>query len=503
MNIDLMIQHVAKENPSRLAVGWETGAYTYKEFNYLIEKLSNAFLSAGIKPGDRVGIILFNCPEFLLAYYACMRMGAISVPINPVLTGRELGVILNDCTPVMIITNESVNKKIETIQLSVEPIMLNTNRPDSFRYFLNSGDDKPIMIKRVTDDSTIIYTSGTTGIPKGAVLTYRNLYSNAKEFAEGMGMTGQEKTLIVAPVFHSAALTCCLNATFYSGGYNYLLERWTSSSHTLLTMEKEEISFFFGPPTMYTYILADPKLENYRMKLRMAFTGAAALPEEIFNQWKDKFGMEIVEGYGLSETSPVVTYNPPDGIKKPGSIGLPIKDVALKIIDDEGNDVQVGQAGELCVKGPNVMRGYWNRPEENKRSFIDGWFRTGDIAKMDRDGYYYIVDRKKDMIIRSGFKIYPREIEEVLYQHPNVLEAAVIGTPDRERGEVVQAVLTIKDDQNKPAASELKDFCRKKLASYKVPSSFIIVDELPKTGSGKIVKTKLREQFSEQGEMKI
>jgi long-chain acyl-CoA synthetase len=496
LNLDLKLQEHAHNIPDRLAIGWETGSYTYRELNEKVQKLANQFYLNGIRKGDRIAILLDNCPEFVISYYACMRAGATNVPINPALTSREFGIILNDCNPKIIITNESVNNILMKTELQVRPKYLIAD-DQGLGDLLQAGPaERLVNASDTAEDCTILYTSGTTGLPKGAVLTHHNLYSNVKTFAEAFDLNVDDRTLIVPPLSHIAAQSNCLNPTLYAGGYSYMLPRWHSSAKTLGTMEEQEITFFFGPPTMYTYMLNDPDVKNYQVKLRFAYTGASPLPEHIFNKWVETFGFEIVEGYGLTECSPVVSINPPYGKKKIGSIGLPIKDVKVKIINDQFEEVPVGETGELAVQGPNVTKGYLNRKEANEASFVDGWFRTGDVAKQDKDGYLYIVDRKKDMIIRSGFNVYPREVEEVLYQHPAVLEVAVIGYPDAERGELVKAVLTLKSEYNENPIGELRAFCKERLATYKVPSQFEIVEEFPKTSSGKIVKGKLRELYA-------
>ncbi|WP_066292459.1 AMP-binding protein [Bacillus sp. FJAT-29937] len=496
MNLDLILQKHARTIPSKLAVGWESGSYTYKQLNDEIQKLAIYFCISGVESGDRIAIILANCPEFIISYYACMRVGAISVPINPALTPREFGITLNDSMPKIIITDEKVKESLLNTRIEGKPLYIMVNNKNSFSDILHNGMAESTIITKRIEESSIIYTSGTMGLPKGAVLTHNNLYHNAKTYAEAFDMDENEKTLIVAPLFHTAAQTCCLNSTIYSGGYSCLLPRWESSSKTLSTMEEEEITFFFGPPTMYTYMLNDPNIKSYNLKLRIAFSGAAPLPEEIFNKWRDTFGFEIVEGYGLSETSPVVTFNPPKGRKKSGSIGLPMQDIRVKIVNELLEEVQIDESGELLVQGPNVMKGYWNRAEENELAFVNGWFKTGDIAKRDSEGYLYIIDRKKDIIIRSGFNVYPREIEEVFYQHPAVLEVAVIGYPDADKGELVKAIITLKSGDYKNIHEELGAYCRQNLATYKVPQIIEIVKELPKTSSGKILKIKLREQLT-------
>ncbi|MEH6947710.1 long-chain fatty acid--CoA ligase [Bacillus sp. JJ634] len=494
MNLDLKLREHAKKNPEKLALGWETGSFTYRELNERVQKLANQFYLSGVVKGDRIAIILDNCPEFVISYYACMRIGAISVPINPSFTSREFGIIINDSTPKIIITNEAVNEVLKQTRIEENPQYLLRN--DSiFSDLVTGGQAEYLVDLHENEECSILYTSGTTGLPKGAVLTYYNLYHNAKTFAETLELNENDRTLILTPLSHIASQSNCMNALIYCGGYIYLIPRWKSSSNTLSTLEKEEITFFFGPPTVYTYMLNDKDISTYHLKLRIAYTGAAPLPEKIFKKWRETFGFEILEGYGLTECSPVVSVNPPRGKKKLGSVGLPINDVRVKIVNERFEEVPIGESGELVVQGPNVIKRYYNREKENYSAFIDGWFRTGDIAKRDNDGYLYIVDRQKDMIIRSGFNVYPREVEEVLYEHPAVLEVAVIGYPDAEKGEVVKAVLTLKPGYS-GKVEELKEFCKERLATYKVPQEFEIVNELPKTSSGKIVKTKLRELYT-------
>lgn len=484
-----MLKKHAKDTSDNPVLGWGENQYTYKELNDLVQNFAENLYLKGVQKGDKIAIILNNSSEFVISYYGCMRVGAISVPINPALTSREIEVVLKDCKPRIVVLDEKVSLKLKDLKLSFyyEEVEIST---DKFKELLQDVDSASINLS-YSEECTILYTSGTTGDPKGAILTHNGLYHNAKVFSKAFPLDNNDRTLIVTPLTHIAALSNCLNTTIYCGGYNYLMDRWKSSSETLNTMEEQKITFFFGPPTMYTYILNDPNVSAFNSVLKYAYTGAAPLPEEIFNKWIDIFGFEIIEGYGLTECSPVVTMNPPQGKKKIGSIGLPIKDVQTKIVDDHFNEVAIGEIGELVVKGPNVMKGYLNKLTENQKSFKDGWFKTGDIAKRDEEGYLYIVDRKKDLIIRSGFNVYPREVEEVLYKHPAILEVAVVGCKDKERGELVKAVLTNKKGYS-VSTDELQQYCRARLATYKVPSIIEIVDELPKNNTGKILKNKLR-----------
>lgn len=490
VNLDIALQEYAQRCPEQLAIGWDSGEITYYDLDEKIQKLANRFTDQGIRPGDKVAIILENCPELVISYYASMRAGAINVPINPSLTAREFGIILNDCQPKLIITEDNVAETVKKNELDWPVDLLITGL--EFDRYIDEGSSKSRQEQLYQEECTILYTSGTTGTPKGAVLTHDNLYINAEVFGRELGLNANDRTLVIAPLTHIAAQTNLLNPTLINGGYCYLMRRWKTTEQTLTKMEEEKITYFFGPPTMLTYIINEKNLKDYNLSLRLVYTGAAPLPEEIFQRWKTIFGFEIIEGYGLTECSPVICMNPAIGRKKVRSVGLPIKDVEVKIVDDAFEEVLPGTSGELVVKGPNIMKGYYERAEANLAAFHDGWFRTGDIATKDEEGYIYIIDRKKDLIIRSGFNVYPREVEEVLYMHRAVLEVAVIGSPHPDKGEVVVAVLTLKDGYDDSVINELSDFCKEQLATYKVPTEFIVIKEFPKTNSGKIMKSKLK-----------
>lgn len=502
MNFPLRIQRLAAEYPDKPALVWKTGEYTYARLNDEVNRFGRALRSLGIGRGDRVALQLLNCPEFVVAYLAVMKIGSVVVPINPLYKGKDLGDIMSDSESSVLITAtmfaDNINKIRENLPAFKHLILTCGKEEAASHHALSFNDlkncqepqDYPVSLES-SQLAEIIYTSGTTGVAKGAMLSHANLYSNAETFSQIMGCTSEERILVVAPIFHSAAQTCCMTTCFLCGGTSYLLERWVSASETLEAMQEWGITFFFGPPTMYTFLLSYPALDTYSLNLRVAFTGAASLPVEIFNRWKDVFGFEIVEGYGLSETSPVVTVNPPNGMKKPGSIGVSIPGVDARIFDDEGRELPDGEVGEIVVKGPNVMSGYWKNPGATQQAVRDGWFYTGDVGYRDSDGYFFIVDRKKDMINRGGFKIYPREVEEILYRHPAVLEAAVVGIPDALSGEAVKAFIVLKEGQE-VKATELKRLCNEHLANFKVPKTIEFVAALPKTATGKVLKTELR-----------
>ncbi|WP_366922233.1 long-chain fatty acid--CoA ligase [Metallumcola ferriviriculae] len=501
MNFISSWERVAEKTPNKNALEFEGRKISYREFLNMARTVGRRLEGFGVTKGDRVVLMLDNTPEFVIAYFGIILAQAVIVPVNPRYRQREVQVIIEDCQPKVLITTADNVTMIEAIQQqvnSIENIFITDsaniegilNWEQLLKPVLGSGQNQ------VKDDDVIefLYTSGTTGIPKGAMLSHTNLYSNAVEFARILEFSADERSLVLAPIYHSAAQTCVMNATLVSGGTLVLKDRWISAEDTLQAFQDKKITFFFGPPTMYAFILNHPELPKYDVSaLRVAFTGAASLPEGVFNRFKEVFGFEIVEGYGLSEASPVVATNPFRGAKKLGSVGQAFPGVDIKIVDSDDNEVPTGTVGEITCHGPNVMQGYYQKPDETKQSLKDGWLHTGDMGYVDEDGYYYIVDRKKDMIIRGGLNIYPREVEEVLYSHPKVLEAAVIGVPHSDMGEVPKAVIVLKDSI-KSSADDIRGYCREQLSSYKVPQFFEFVTELPKTSTGKILKRELRKQ---------
>lgn len=502
MNFPLRIEQLSGTQPGKSALVWKDGQYTYRQLNEEVNRFCQALQSLGIQRGDRVALQLLNCPEFVVSYLAVMKIGSVVVPVNPLYKGKDLKDIMTDSGASILITSPVFAENVTKIRADLPALrhLILTCPAEQARVFaglsfndlINAQESREQQISLESDDlAEIIYTSGTTGYAKGAMLTHNNLYSNAKTYSEVMGCTADERILVVAPIFHSAAQTCCLTNGFLCGGTSFLMERWTSAADVLKAMQDWDITFFFGPPTMYTFLLGHPQLSSFKLKLRVAFTGAASLPVEIFNKWRDVFGFEIVEGYGLSETSPVVTVNPPLGVKKPGSIGVQLPMIEARIFDDSGAELPVGEVGEIVVRGPNVMTGYWRNEEATQLAIRDGWFYTGDLGYKDEDGYIFIVDRKKDMINRGGLKIYPREVEEVLYRHPAVMEAAVIGIPDALSGEAVKAFIVLKEGKELKA-SDIKKFCNEHLANFKVPKSVEFLPALPKTATGKVLKTELR-----------
>jgi long-chain acyl-CoA synthetase len=444
----------------------------------------------GVGPGDRVGIMLPNVPFFPVCYYGVLRMGAVVVPMNVLLKRREVAFYLRDSGAKLLFAWHGFAADAESgaQDAGAECILVTPEEfPDAVGAAPVVAD---IAATDATDTAVILYTSGTTGTPKGAELTHGNLARNAEISCSLFGLGDEAVTLGALPLFHSFGQTCGMNATIASGGTLTLIPRFDPAK-ALEIIERDRVNVFQGVPTMYGAILHLPDRERYDTStLRVCVSGGSALPVELLRGVEQAFNCTILEGYGLSETSPVASFNHPDRERKPGSIGTPIEGVEMKVVDDDGNEVAPGDVGEIVIRGHNLMKGYWNRPDATADAIRDGWFHTGDMARIDEDGYFFIVDRKKDMIIRGGYNVYPREIEEVLYEHPAVREAAVIGMPDEEYGEEVGAAITLKDGAS-ASATELRDFVKGQVAAYKYPRHVWFVEELPKGPTGKILKREI------------
>jgi len=436
----------------------------------------------GVEPGDRVGIMLPNVPYFAVCYYGILRAGAVVVPMNVLLKGREVAFYCGDPDSRVVFVWHDFAEAGETgaEQAGTDCIVV---KPGEFEELVGTAPAVTEVAERAEDDTAVIlYTSGTTGTPKGAELTHSNLKRNA-EIAEGLfGLGDDAMTLGALPLFHSFGQTCGLNATVFAGGCLTLIPRF-DPERALEIIERDGVNVFQGVPTMYAAML-NAAGSHDSSSLQVCVSGGAALPVEILRGFEEKFGCKVLEGYGLSETSPVASFNHPDRERKPGSIGTPVEGVEMKLADEKDG------VGEIAIRGHNVMKGYWRKPEATEEVMRDGWFHTGDLAQVDEDGYYFIVDRKKDMIIRGGYNVYPREIEEVLYEHPAVREAAVLGVPHDELGEEVGAAVALKDGQE-VGADELQAFVKEQVAAYKYPRRIWFVDELPKGPTGKILKREI------------
>jgi long-chain acyl-CoA synthetase len=506
LNLADPLRHSARDFPSKTALVAGSAQLTYAELVSLTGRLAGGLARLGVRRGEHVALLLPNVPQFTIAYYAAQLLGCPVVPLNVLLTKDEIAYHLADSNAVALITWEGLLAGAQAACAAVpgcaQLIVAKADRADtsapSGTHSLNALLTGEHAVREAADtmpDDTavILYTSGTTGRPKGAELSHFNLLHNAECIATRLVHYGTDTVALgVLPLFHSFGQTVIQNATLLSGGTVVLLPRFDPQAAFAL-MQEHRVTLFAGVPTMYFALLHYPDAQRYDVSsLRYCITGGAPMPVEVLHSFDEKYGVSILEGYGLSETSPAASFNRLDRPRKPGSIGLPLPGVEFKLLDKAGRTIdETLVPGEICIRGPCVMKGYYRRPEATAESITNGWFRSGDIAQRDADGFYFIVDRKKDMIIRGGFNVYPREIEEVLYAHPGVVEAAVIGVPHERHGEEIKAVVVAKPG-HEIDAEELIAYCKERLAAYKYPRLVEVRESLPKTATGKILKRALR-----------
>jgi long-chain acyl-CoA synthetase len=487
-NLSSLLDQAAADQPDRPALRMDDLVLTYAQWREAAGRMSTLLASAGIEPGDRVGLMLPNVPAFPIAFYGALAAGAVVVPMNPMLKSREVGYYLSDSGARVVLAWQAAAGEAAKGAADAGAQSIAVATPDLADLLAEHAPATEQPGRGNDDDAVILYTSGTTGKPKGAELTHANLVRNAELTAQTLLKNNPDDVVMgCLPLFHVFGLTCGLNATVAAGGTLTLLPRFDPAK-TLEIIQRDKVTIFEGVPTMYAAILHLPDVDPaMAATLRVCVSGGASMPVEIMRGFEEKFGCMILEGYGLSETSPVASFNHPDKVRKPGSIGTPVEGVQLRLVDDAGQTVPDGEIGEIAIRGHNVMKGYWGKPEATAEAITDGWFRTGDLAKVDSDGYYYIVDRKKDLIIRGGYNVYPREIEEVLHEHPAVAEVAVIGIPHPDLGEEVGAAVALKPGASATAA-ELREFARDKMAAYKYPRQIWLVEALPKGPTGKILR---------------
>ena len=492
------------------AISFYDQNWTYEELKANVDLLAASLQSLGVKKGDRVALMLPNCPQYIISYYAILTVGAIVVQINPMSSERELQYILHDSQTETIIFIDSVfftvNAVIDTtfltttISVSLDSLISENNAQYKYEELLlqRKLQLKQVEINPFEDVAIIQYTGGTTGRSKGAMLTHRNLVANIEQHEERYKDRlehGKERVLITVPLFHVFGMTVCMNLGIYQGSCLIPVPRF-SAEVVLDLVQKEKPTRFDGVPTMFIALNNHPKLADSGFEhIKFCHSGGSSMPVELIEEFEAKSGTIISEAYGLSETSPGVLGQISFDKRKHGSVGVPLPLTECKIVDlgDEEKEVEVGEVGQLIVKGPQVMKGYWKMPEETAMSLREGWLFTGDMARMDEDGYVYIVDRMKDLIIAGGYNVYPREIEEVLYEHPAILEAVVIGVADAYRGETVKAVVVLKEGKQL-SEGELTAFCKKNLSAYKVPKIIEFRSEIPKTSIGKILRRVLRDE---------
>ena len=488
MNLAENLSSSAAASPDASAVKLDDQVLSYAALDDATARVAGLLAERGIGPGDRVGLMLPNVPLFPVVYYGILRLGAAAVPMNVLLKGRETSFYLKDPGAKAVFAWEPFAEHAKTgaDEAGAEYIEV---VPGAFEELLATVEPlRDVFACDGSETAVILYTSGTTGTPKGAELSHDNLAHNCSAAVGLFGIQGATVTLGSLPLFHSFGQTCAMNATIRAGGCLTLIPRFDPGK-ALEVIERDRVNVFEGVPTMYGAILNHPAADTTDVSsLQVCASGGASLPLELMRAFEDKFSTMILEGYGLSETSPVASFNHPDKERKAGSIGTPITGCEMKIVGDDGADLPLGEAGEIVIRGLNIMKGYWNRPEATAEAIdADGWFHSGDIGKVDEDGYFYIVDRKKDLIIRGGYNVYPREVEEVLYEHPAVREAAVVAVPDDEWGEEIGAAVALKDGAE-ATAEELCKFVKDQVAAYKYPRHLWFVDELPKGPTGKILK---------------
>jgi long-chain acyl-CoA synthetase len=497
--VDLADQHYIKFG-ERISVIFEGQDYTNFQLLRFADQLARGLKGLGVQMGDRVMVMLMNSPEVLISYQGILRAGAIIVPVISFLGEREIMHILRNSESKILITNRHLMNKIEKGRATLETlkqilIVEDEEIPETIRFWdlVKKSSVEPVVPDIDEYDlAVILYTAGTTGEPKGVMLTHRNLYSNVVNVSSVSDIRPDDVMLHVLPLSHSYGLT--VMNTGYLFPHKNILMRWFDTEEAFRLIEKYKVTGFSGSPAMFAMMLNSPLADKYDLSsLRRCGSGSAPLPLEILRGFQEKFGCPIREGYGLSEASPVVTRHRPDMPQKPGSIGTPIPGVEVRIVDEEGNDLPVGEIGELIVRGPNVSPGYYKMPEETGQTFRNGWLYTGDVARMDKDGYLFIVDRKKDLIIRGGLNIYPWDVEAVIYEHPAVLDVAVVGVPDPIMGEEVKAFVVLKPEHS-VTGQELIAYCQESLGKFKCPRYIEFIDQIPRNAVGKVLRQELRQR---------
>ncbi|MDR3590806.1 MAG: long-chain-fatty-acid--CoA ligase [Negativicutes bacterium] len=468
---------------------------TYKILQEKVAAYRSFFHKSGIRPGDNVGLFSRNSVEFVYSYMAVVSLGAVVVPLNFQLTVREIAYIVDDAQMSHLITTEYLDLTAELAQCDSRRTIVQLVIP-AFQTKLTCDKLETIpSLDNVLGENhpcAIIYTSGTTGKPKGAILTHKNLVSNAEAFRVALPVASNDNVLCVLPMYHCFAWTCAVLNSLLCGASITILEAF-APRETTAAIRQYGVTVVYGVPPMYNFLARMGEAKDLA-GVRIFVSGGASLPEKVAKQFRDKYGTAIIEGYGLSEASPVVTLSPPAKTKY-YSIGKALPGLQVQIVNPKGENLPPGKVGEIVVKGPSVMQGYLNLPLETSLALRDGWLYTGDLAYRDTEGYFYIVDRLKDMIISNGENIYPREIEELLYAYTGVTEAAVIGVPDELRGQAACAYLVLSEGQTFDKKA-IRDYLQAKLAGYKIPRDFVLVAALPKNQTGKILKRVLREQVA-------
>jgi long-chain acyl-CoA synthetase len=516
-----MLRKTAEKFPENSALNYSKQKITYRELDVLTARFAEAIRDRGVEKGDRVAIYLPNFPEFVVAYYGALKTGAIAVAISPAYKERELLHILTDSDARVIVCWDKLLQFVNAVKekRKIDHIITAAGRASLFQRPTGSSE----VVQRETENMNMLladydgisglaeiqpkndlallqYTGGTTGVPKGAMLTHYNLAVNAFQFSTWLGMKTGEIHLAALPLFHIYGMTAAMNAPICTAGSIVLIPDARDTNAIIQAIDDFKPTVFCGVPALYVALINQPDINEHKLhSIRVCVSGASPLPQQVQRKFEELTGGRLVEGYGMTETSPVTHVNPLDNREKnrPGSIGIPISDTDARIVDSDNEEraLPVGAVGELLIRGPQVMIGYWRNIQETKTVLRDGWFYSGDIASEDKDGYFRIVDRKKDMINVSGLKVWPREVEELLNEHHAIRETAVVGTPDPTSGEAVKAFVVLKDEfRDKVSVSEIISFCKERIANYKAPKVILFQDELPKSSVGKILRRELREQ---------
>jgi long-chain acyl-CoA synthetase len=501
-NLAVILRESAAASPDKPVVVYDGGHLTYAQVDALSDQLAAGLQQRGLRPGDAVGLQLPNIPQFLVAYFGILKAGAVVVPMNVLLKAPEVAFHLGDCNARAFITWTDVldDAAKGAAQAGVREVFVVGDAPDAqattpFARLLAAPatGERPFVAREPADTAVIIYTSGTTGRPKGAELMHFQLYMNADIPGRLFNVREGDVIITVLPLFHVFGLSSILNIAVRFGCTMSLIPRFDAGT-VLAAIQQHRATIFEGVPTMFMALLQHPQLDQYDVaSLRVAISGGAAIPAQVLDAFEDRFGVVILEGYGLSETASTTTFNRSATERRPYSVGKPIWGAELQIWDDEGRPLPPGRnnVGELVTRGFHVMKGYLNSPEATAEAFAGGWFHTGDLGYVDDDGFVFIVDRKKELIIRGGYNVYPREVEEVLYSHPAIAEAAVVGIPDQQLGEEVKAFIALKPGQQL-IESELIAYCKERVAAYKYPRVIEVRDELPKSATGKVLKKQLK-----------
>lgn len=502
--LDQLLRKRAALTPRKTFVKFEGEKYSFRNIDRLADVFSSFLLNRGIQSGDRVAILCHNCALYIPAYFGIIRAGGIVLPLNSLLTYEEIDYILNDAGVLTCFYDVTCSGTIEMLGRKGSRSFVMIGDVSSL---VEAVDPTAFTSSHIADDvSTILYTSGTTGRPKGALLTHRNIVSNALAATAVIHVTQKDRLVVFLPLFHSFTFTVCVILPVLVGATITLLPSVRPFSRVVKSLIIDRITLFVAIPTVYK-ILAEkdmPTLVKLLLNLRLCVSGAAPLPVRVLRDFERAFKVPLLEGYGLTEASPIVSINPFEpGRNKPGTVGLPLPGLAVKVVDDEGKTLSPGIPGELVVKGPNVMQGYLNRPEDTAQTIRDGWLYTGDIASIDQEGYIRIIDRKKDMIIVDGLNVYPYEVEEVMYRHPAVKDCAMIGAPhEHEEGKELPIMYVVTQDGQSVSPKVFREYLSEHVAHYKIPRRFIIIQELPRTATGKILKRDIRKLHKETESMR-